>query len=74
MGLIKKKRKITYNFMDYCQKQITIYQNLQDTDTDPVNNKLYETMVGRYEMMIAEFKRYNKERELMERKNLSDEG
>ena len=73
MGLIKKKRKITYNFMDYCQKQITIYQNLQDTDTDPVNSKLYVTMVGRYEMMIAEFKRYNKERELMERKNLTDE-
>lgn len=71
--MLKRKRKIKYDFSDYCQKQITLYQNLQDTDNDPVSKKLYESMIGRYELMIAEYKRYNKEKELMERKNLSHE-
>lgn len=69
----KKKRKIDYTFQDYCQKQITLYENLEDTDTDIAAKKLYESMIGRYELMIAEYKRYNKEKELMERKNLTDE-
>lgn len=68
----KKKRKIDYTFQDYCQKQITLYENLEDTDSDTTNKKMYEAMIGRYELMIAEYKRFNKERELMERKNLNE--
>lgn len=71
--LLKKKRKVNYTFQDYCEKQIKLYEDLIDNEQEAGNKKLFEGMVGRFEVMIAEYKRYNKECELMERKNLSHE-
>lgn len=70
--LFKKKRKIDYTFSDYCRKQITLYQSMQDTDLDQGKKKLYEEMIGRYELMEFEYKRFLKEKELMERKNINE--
>lgn len=70
MKLFAKKETapVLYTFNDFCNKQIALYESLLDNDTDPKNRGLYESMIGRYTTMRAEYSRYKKEVEFMERK------
>lgn len=73
MALFKKKPKITYTFSDYCAKQINLYITLEDEDSDPEARQFYKQMQSRYTMMAAEYKRYQKEVDYLERKGTTSE-
>lgn len=73
MALFKKKPKIGYTFQDYCAKQINLYITLEDEDSDPEARQFYKQMQSRYTMMVAEYKRYLKEVDYLERKGNTNE-
>lgn len=69
MGFKKKKKpELKYTFSDYCQKQIALYMSMLDSDTDKTNHPIYNSMISRYEIMLSEYKNYNKEVSYLERK------
>lgn len=68
MALLKKKSKVEYTFQDYCKKQIAYFTACLDSSDNKEDRDSFERFISKYELMILEYNRYQKEIEYLERK------